>query len=76
MNNLEIVEVTGYSHDGLIIIDRRGAVWMTLDKPWWHPITWIRAFMPGRRVFLVLNTLHGRFRAKAIELNKTHIRMG
>lgn len=77
MTTLEIVETSGYTRDGTVIIDKKGGVWYTIDLPWWNPITWFRAItLPGRRSSLVLKTKSGIVRVKAIRLSATHVKMG
>jgi hypothetical protein len=77
METIEIVETTAYNRDGMVVIDRRGAVWYTLDKPWWHPVSWFRSLaMPGRRAFIQLATRAGKIRVRAVNISSTHIRMG
>lgn len=75
---MEIVEIAAFKHDGLIIIDRQGGVWMTFVRPWWDLVAQLWWYLtPGSRQWIQLKTTSGRrVRVQAVKLACDHVQMG
>lgn len=73
---IEIVQTASFTQDGLVVIDKLGAVWLTHVRPWYDIGAQLRwALMPGEKAWLVLKTVRGRVRVQAVRLASNYVRM-
>lgn len=73
----EVVGLADFTHDGIVVIDQKDAVWMTHSFEWWDLAARIRWLLtPGKRSWIVLNTKTGKIRVKAVRIARSYMRLG
>ena len=75
---LEISETEAFHVDGLALITRKDAVWVTFSRPWWDLAAWLWWFLfPGRKKWVkVLLGSGERVRIRAVRVADRFVRLG